>query len=44
MVQAIKPKRLVPIHTFQPTRFKELFENNDTIVETHNDDETFEVA
>lgn len=36
---AINPKKIVPIHTFFPEQFKELFNN----VELHNDNETFEI-
>lgn len=37
--EALNPKRIVPIHTFFPEKFKDMFEN----VELHADDEEFEV-
>lgn len=41
-VSAIKPTRLVPIHTFYPEQFKELFSEY-TTVELHPDNQEFEV-
>ncbi|MDR1027346.1 MAG: hypothetical protein LBL46_02935, partial [Rickettsiales bacterium] len=40
-VAAIKPKRLVPIHTFYPAQFSDLF-GELASVELHNDNESFE--
>ena len=37
--QALAPKRLVPIHSFEPGRYPELFDN----VEPHTDGEWWEV-
>jgi ribonuclease J len=37
--KALKPGKLVPIHTFEPERYKELFEN----VEIHKDGEPWKV-
>jgi len=37
--EALKPSRLVPIHTFMPETYKELFNN----VELHADGEYWEV-
>lgn len=42
MVGAVKPKVLVPIHTFHPDRFNELF-GDLAIVQMHADNEEFEV-
>lgn len=39
IVTAINPRKVVPIHTFFPERYGELFQN----VEVHNDDEWWEV-
>jgi len=36
-VTALKPKKVVPIHSFEPERYKELFEN----VEIHKDGESW---
>lgn len=36
---ALNPKKIVPIHTFFPEQFKEMFAN----VERHKDNETFEI-
>ena len=41
-VEAIKPSRLVPIHTFNPEQFEELFGQLAT-VERHDNNEVFEV-
>ena len=43
LVEAIEPKRLIPIHTFEPERFEKLFANEKTKVEIHPDNETFKV-
>lgn len=37
--KALKPKKVVPIHSFEPERYKELFEN----VEVHPDGETWSI-
>ncbi len=37
--KAINPKRIVPVHTFFPEQFQDLFEN----VERYDDNETFEI-
>ncbi|OPZ76814.1 MAG: RNA-metabolising metallo-beta-lactamase [Alphaproteobacteria bacterium ADurb.Bin438] len=39
LVDALKPKKVVPIHTFYPEEFKNLFENT----EIHNDNEQFNI-
>jgi len=39
LVNAINPRKVVPIHTFFPEKYSELFSN----VELHNDDEWWEV-
>ena len=39
IVTAIKPRKVIPIHTFFPERYSELFQN----VEVHNDGEWWEV-
>ena len=36
---AVNAKRIVPIHTFFPEKFKEMFNN----AEIHSDNETFEI-
>lgn len=37
--KALKPKKVIPIHSFEPERYKELFEN----VEVHADGETWSI-
>ena len=39
LVAAVKPQKVVPIHTFFPERYDELFQN----AETHEDGEWWEV-
>jgi ribonuclease J len=39
LVSAINPRNVVPIHSFYPDKYPELFPN----VETHNDGEWWEV-